>query len=259
MRRARMSLLHDLRRTAKTLCGCESIQERRFGVACILDPGRPIVIVLLFVVYASPSLNAKDVSAGRLGRAPGRPCDLMLSVASGVDGDALRRVLRGRRFRDGNGEHAVLERRLRLLLVDFEGQRDTALEAAVVVLAEAPALVLALGFLLAADREDVVVHEDLDVLLVDARELRRDADLVVGRIHLEARPRCPEPARRAPKERRHTGVEAVEYVVEQPVHLAMKRHEGADLIAWRHARDRAAAAAPGDQISHCHWFFLLLD
>src|SRR5215204_5848654 len=39
----------------------------------------------------------------------------------------------------------------------------------------------------------------------------------------------------------------------------MKRHEGADLIAWRHARDRAAAAAPGDQISHSHWFFLLLD
>src|SRR5829696_7830020 len=110
---------------------------------------------------------------------------LVLSVPSRVDGDALRCVLRGRRFRDGDGEHAVLERCLGLLLLDLDGQRDAALEAAVVALAEAPALVLALGFLLAADREDVV----LDVLLLHAGELRRDAELVVGRVHLEARPR----------------------------------------------------------------------
>src|SRR5215203_3970439 len=98
---------------------------------------------------------------------------LVLGVASRVDGDALRRVLRGRRFRDRDGEHAVLERRLGLLLVDLVGQRDAALEAAVVALADAPALVLALGFLLAADGEDVAVHEHLDFLLVHARELRR--------------------------------------------------------------------------------------
>ena len=75
-------------------------------------------------------------------------------------------------FRQGHGEHAVLERRLRLVLLDLEGQRDAALEPAIVALAEAPALVLGLGPLLAADGQDVVVHQDLDVLLVHARAAR---------------------------------------------------------------------------------------
>src|SRR5215207_3890957 len=49
------------------------------------------------------------------------------------------------------------------------------------------------------------------------------------------------------------GVEAVEHIVEEPVHLAMKGQERAELLARRRARNRASAPAPGDQIFYRHF------
>jgi hypothetical protein len=83
--------------------------------------------------------------------------------------NALCLLLGPGRLRHGQGEDAALERRLGLVLVDLEGQRDPPLEAAVVPLAEAAILVVGLRLLLAPDREHAVVDEHLDILLVEPR------------------------------------------------------------------------------------------
>src|SRR3954464_13116905 len=83
----------------------------------------------------------------------------VLGVAA--DGDALGLVLGLGGPRQGHGEHAVVERRLRLVLLDPTRQRDNPPEATVVGLAEAALLVLRLRPLLAPDGQDVVVHEHL--------------------------------------------------------------------------------------------------
>src|SRR5690606_127901 len=67
--------------------------------------------------------------------------------------------------------------------------RERALERAIIPLVQVPlpALLLRLGLLLAADRENVVLEIHLDIVLRDARQLRRHVDGVVGFHHIDGR------------------------------------------------------------------------
>src|SRR4051812_42814709 len=172
---------------------------------------------------------------------------LVLGVAFGLaaDGDALGLVLGLGGLRQGYGEHAVAERRLRLVLLDRKRQRDHPLEAAIVALAEAALLVLRLRPLLAPDGQDVVVHEHLDILLIQAGQFGRDTHILVGLDHLDARP-----SRHTPEQGRRIA-EVVEHVIEEPVHLAVEGQEGADLLTAP-AGDGRLFATPGDQITKSH-------
>src|SRR3954464_8088840 len=170
---------------------------------------------------------------------------LMLGILGfAADGDALGPVLSLGGSRQGHGEHAVVERRLRLVLLDRKGQRDHPLEATVIALCEPTLFVLGLSPLLAPDGQNVVVHEHLDILLVQAGQFGRDAHVLFGLDHLDARPsrHTPEQGRRA---------DVVEHVIEEPVHLAVEGQEGADLFTAS-AGDGRLIATPGDQITKSH-------
>src|SRR4051812_42290868 len=72
-----------------------------------------------------------------------------------VDRNLFHLPLRGRQFRQRDGEDAVLERRRNLVLIDIVDW-DPPLETAVVALAEATLLVFGFALLLAADRQHAV-------------------------------------------------------------------------------------------------------
>src|SRR4051794_30365078 len=91
---------------------------------------------------------------------------------------------------------------------------------------------LALELLFAPDREHVVIEADVDVLLGDARQFRRDADLLVRLRHVHAG--IDEDADVALALAAGCGRQGgtAEDIVEEAVHLAMKRQEG---ITWKHS------------------------
>src|SRR5215217_3520479 len=238
------------------------LDEGEFRVARAVVLGWYRRVMLPRPTHAGPPLIKSEGGSPGGSREPARRgLGLVLGVTLRVDGDALRRVLGGCGLRHCHREHAVLERRLRSLLVDLEGQRQAALEAAVVAFAEAPALVPALGLRLAADGEHVVVDEELDVFLIHAGELGRDADLAIRGVHLEARP-APAPCARpacGPVERcGRARVEAVEDIVEESVHFAMELEERANLVALHGAGDAGTAAAPGNEIFDSHGILLFM-
>src|SRR5207248_2446396 len=90
-------------------------------------------------------------------------------------------------LRDRQREHAVVELRVDALAVGDVGQREAARERAVLALVERVALTLraVLGAAAAADRQDAVVQADVEVLLLDARQVGLDDERVIGLLDLE--------------------------------------------------------------------------
>src|SRR5256712_4828422 len=95
----------------------------------------------------------------------------------------------------------ILIGRLRQIALDLTGQGQRADEGAVAQLAPdivaAPLLMLRLS--LALERECIVCHRDVDVLGIDAGQLRADNDVAVGLKQLDRRLPCRQrlPARAA--------------------------------------------------------------
>src|SRR5829696_4952343 len=93
---------------------------------------------------ASP-LAPQRIAAGQSCSAcPATLMRSVLRVGLAADRNALGLLLGLGRLWQPDSEHAVLERRVSLLLVDLERQRDAALETTVVALAEAAVLVVRL-------------------------------------------------------------------------------------------------------------------
>src|SRR5918998_1219849 len=140
---------------------------------------------------------------------------------SPADRDALHPALRLRAPGHGDGEHPVAEGGRHLVRVDIRAKLQGALEPAVPALAVHG--VAALALLLAAEGQDAVVQRDLEVLLLEARQLGDDLHLLLGLADLHVRPG------RRPAERGCCGAgaaEEAEEAVEHPVHLALQREEG---------------------------------
>src|SRR3954452_17117448 len=212
-------------------------------------PGLTVEISVLVRVssIAVPPRLSEGPRSGRADAAriaSAASCLVLGILGFAADGDALGPVLSLGGSRQGHGEHAVVKRRLGLVLLDRKGQRDHPLEAAVVALAEPALLVLRFGPLLAPDGQDVVVHEHFDILLVQAGQFSRDPHVLVGLDHFDAGPR-----RHAVRQR--SRAEGVEHVVKEPVHLAVEGQEGADLFTAP-AGDGRLIATPGDQITKSH-------
>ena len=112
-------------------------------------------------------------------------------------------------------------------------------------------VVLALELLLAPDGEHVVVEADIDVLLADAGQLRRDADLLVRLRHVHAGIDEGADVALALAAGRGGQTGAAEDIVEEAVHLAMKREEG---ITGKHS----AAGTEGDHGIAGHRAVLLI-
>jgi hypothetical protein len=85
--------------------------------------------------------------------------------------------------------------------------------------AEETLLVFRFALLLAADRQHAVCKLDVDVLLFETGKLGDDLDFLVALVEFDVRPaHCGRGAER-------TEIKAAEGVVEQPVHLTMKRKQ----------------------------------
>lgn len=104
-----------------------------------------------------------------------------------------------------------------LVLVDVI-DRNAPHETAIVTLAEETLLVFRFALLLAADRQHAVCKLDVDVLF-ETGKLGDDLDFLVALVEFDVRPaHCGRGAER-------TEIKAAEGVVEQPVHLTMKRKQ----------------------------------
>src|SRR5690242_8564216 len=161
-----------------------------------------------------------------------------------VDRDLLL-VLGFRELGQVNGQEAILELCLAMLIVDREGKRDLPLETPKEALRIAELLLVA--FLLAADQEHPVLDEELDVLLLQARDLDDDQEFLVAVLDVQLRPL-----------RRHSIVaEAAkrgraEQIVEETVHLATEAHSRASLVIAPEHWGRIFLPAPRDEILHNH-------
>src|SRR5690554_6560019 len=129
------------------------------------------------------TLKFENAEHARLSVASRAPSSRSISL----DRNALYFVGRFRGFRQRHGEHALLERGADLVLIHVYRQRYLPFEATVEALAHAPAFMLALALLLAANRQHVVAHQQLDVILVHAGQLGFDLELLVGLTHLDSR------------------------------------------------------------------------
>src|SRR3569623_988483 len=153
--------------------------------------------------------------------------------------DALDLRLRLFALGQGDGKHAILEAGVDLVLLHVETDGDMALEAAVEAFGEMAVLVLGLGPLLDAQRRHTVIEQDLDILFAPAGDHRSDADVLVGLSDLYIWPT-------AAAERGQAAVDAAEDVVEAPVHLPVKREEGAPVGLAADRWWRGSPAAPGN-------------
>src|SRR3989449_7038721 len=160
---------------------------------------------------------------GCLDRLTARPRHLLLGD---LNLDALR--LRPLTLGHPDLQDPILIGRLRQITLDLTGQGQRADEGAVAQLAPdivaAPLLMLRLG--LALERECIVCHGDVDVLGIDAGQLRSDDDVAVGLKQLHRRLPCRQrlPAR--------TGGEDV---LKQFVHRLAQRREVVKWIPSDHA------------------------
>src|SRR4051794_5999560 len=103
---------------------------------------------LASVICVSCLLLPKETALNSEEAASAPPPDLSI----GVDRDALDVLRRLLRFRQRDGQNTVAKRRLGLVFPDAL-QRNLALERSVIALAEELAFIIALGLLLAADRQ----------------------------------------------------------------------------------------------------------
>src|SRR5690348_1967554 len=113
-----------------------------------------------------------------------------------LDFDLLRRLLCFRGLRQGDLQHAVLERRRDLVGVDAIRQVEIALERAVPTLGDVIVLLffLLLFLLLALDGEAATGETYLDVLFVHSRQFGRNLIGLVGFAEVDRRSGY-EPAR----------------------------------------------------------------
>src|SRR5208337_4280809 len=179
-----------------------------------------------------------------------------------LDLDLLDQLLGLGGLRQGDGEHALLEGRRDLVRVDGVGNPQGALVGAIAALPEMIILLLLFLrlFLLALDRQYAVGHLDLDVLLIDPRQVgvdfigvvffneihRRNGDPGLGRqerLDAERRPSERQPER------------TQDEVLEQPVDLAPKILERTPHLHLRRGQRRFGFAFSRDRnlcLSFCH-------
>ena len=136
-----------------------------------------------------------------------------------------------------------------LLLNSAIFQRDLPLEGTVGALGEVLAFAAALVLFLAANGQNAIRDFDLHVLLRHAGKFGRDHHRLVGVADLELRPAEP-PFHQGDQAWR---AEAAECVVEQTVHLAVKRDEWVVIAARRR---ELLISRPGNEITDCHVFLL---
>src|SRR4051794_2824290 len=149
---------------------------------------------------------------------------LVLPAAADLDPALL--LLRFGRLGQRHAQHAVLEGRLHLVGIDREGQADRAGKAAVGPLHHMVVLLLVLVryLLFTPDRQNVIAQGDLDIVLVNARQLGDDLQVLVGFADINARHRhagCDRLG--ASSTFRQT--KAPKGFIEQAVHLAMQSKE----------------------------------
>src|SRR3954451_8992005 len=105
-----------------------------------------------------------------------------LVLAAAADLDPALLLLRFGRLGQRHAQHAVLEGRLNLIGIEREGQADRAGKAAVGPLHHMVVLLLVpVRYLLfTPDRQNVIAQRDLDIVLVNARQLGEDLQILVG-------------------------------------------------------------------------------
>src|ERR1700747_358357 len=177
----------------------------------------------------------------RLGRRQRRWCR-RLQASVGVDRNTFDVAVRLLRLRQRHGQDAIFEVCLGLVFLHAL-QRNLTFERSVVALADEFRFVAALGLLLAADRKNAVGQLALDVLFAETGKFGGNRHLLVGFAELDPWPRELALHQRiaySPKR-----AEPAKGVVEQAVHLAMKREKrieslapGRELLAFRPWRSR---------------------
>jgi hypothetical protein len=142
-------------------------------------------------------------------------------LSTSLDRDPAR-TLRGLGLRNDDCKHPVLEIGPDLIGLDAERQTQAALEGAKGPFGEMRVLPLLSPFhsLLGTDGQQVVVERDIDFFLRYTGQFDGDADLVLALARLHTRHQ--EPALSPSSGRALVGAE---YVIEQPVHLALEKPE----------------------------------
>src|SRR3954447_6967238 len=150
---------------------------------------------------------------------------LVLPAAADLDPALL--LLRFGRLGQRHAQHAVLEGRLHLVGIDREGQADRAGKAAVGPLHHMVVLLLVLVryLLFTMDRQNVIAQGNLDIVLVNARQLDEDLQILVGFADINARHRHTAGCKRLGTGSSFRQTEAPEGFIEQAVHLAMQSKE----------------------------------
>src|SRR5579875_811890 len=153
---------------------------------------------------------------------------------------------RQRRLGKRDSQQSVAQGCLGLVHVDIDLQRDPPLEAAVIALAVAivALLFVPLFLALAAQDQGLVGELDVDVLLLQARNLRGEHELLLVLDQVDHRPAEVGLAST------HQGqVESVPHVVEQAIDFALQREERIPVGA---ANQTVAIAVPGNELRHTH-------
>src|SRR5581483_5558943 len=123
---------------------------------------------------------------------------------------------------------------------------------AVVALADELGVVAAFGFFLAADRQHAIGDFDLDILFAKSRQFGGNRDSLVGFAEFEPGPGELALHQRIAKTTKRT--EATERVIEQAIHLAVKRQKRIESLA---PGRELLAFGPGNKITNTH--NILLD
>lgn len=118
-----------------------------------------------------------------------------------ADRDATAALWRPGGAGQHRAEYAVPERGLGLVLLDRGREDEAALEAAVGALRLAALLVGRLSPLQASQRQNAIINRELDVLLVQARQVSLDTQALLGLDHLDARMEADQGSALVPLER----------------------------------------------------------
>src|SRR5688572_6580176 len=161
-----------------------------------------------------------------------------LVLPATADLDPALLLLRFGRFGQSDSQHAVLEGRLNLIGIDREGQADRAGKAAVGPLHHMVVLLLVFVryLLFTTDRQNVIGQRDLDVVLVDARQLDEDLQVLVGFADINARHRHAGGDRLGASS---TFRQAPKGFIKQAVHLAMQSKKWITALSLRRRGETA--------------------
>src|SRR5581483_8567818 len=153
-----------------------------------------------------------------------------------VDGDALHTLIRFGRFRQDHGEDSLAELRFDLVLLYVGRQRNLPLKVSVVALTDPTTPVFGLTAPLSPQRENPIVEEQLDILLIHARKLGFDLHLRTALGHLHMRK-----AERRGQRGAASAIKLAPEVIEEPVHLLVKRQDRIGALAAHSRHPRAHA------------------